>query len=421
MPHSVQIVAQSKGWSTPELVYRALLYCILVLLPFYRVLNLDVGVAAISVVDALIILGGLYVVGDFLLGRGIVLPDSRIALLGVAVFLAAILLSMVAAEHRGTSMVFLLSIVLKVILLYIAYRVTRDSNDVRGLIKCYLAGASVMGAVAIFQQLRNWQTSDAALSASGAFDARNEFTFYLAPGVALALVLVVYRRTRLIAGLTFGLMLAALVISRGRAGTLLALMGACAFIVLFFSRPGRRWVGLLLCGGLIFVVIGLWWAMDEEGNWLRDRYSTSFQSEIEDERGSTYVRFLVLDGVWRAWQENIWLGMGAGNFKIRSGEFVQLPFVDEIQPHNTYLGIMAELGILGVVGFLLILLPALWRVFSSRVNAPREVRIGVGLAYGIALAHLLTFDGAVRYPLWILAGMCYGLIHRGPAKKFTLQ
>jgi O-antigen ligase len=88
-----------------------------------------------------------------------------------------------------------------------------------------------------------------------------------------------------------------------------------------------------------------------------------------------------------------------------------MPYIDHVQPHNTYLGALAEIGILGLTGLLAILLPILWRVvsFDTRQRVPDAV-LGIGVAYAVVLAHLITFDGIARYPLWIFAGMCYGIV-----------
>jgi O-antigen ligase len=171
---------------------------------------------------------------------------------------------------------------------------------------------------------------------------------------------------------------------------------------------------LLATGALV------WWLTTGEAEWIRERYSVSFQAELEEERGSTFIRLIILEGVWRAWLENMWFGIGGGNFLRRSAEFVQLPLVEAIQPHNTYLGLMAELGLLGLAGILLILLPPIFRI-SRTSSFPMDLRIGIGVAYSVALAHLITFDGLARYGLWILLGFCSAVVHRGPIRKLALH
>jgi O-antigen ligase len=397
-----------------DLFYRYLAYTLLLLLPVYRSLNVPVGPVGVSVVDLIIALGGLCIVAELLLTRGIPAFDNRIALLGIGLFFFAIVVSGLQAKYRAPVTVFLASLILKMILLYIIFRVTSELDDMGALLTCYLLAAGAMGAVAFVQQFDAFRTSDPR-SVAGTLDARNELTFYLAPAAVLAVSLVTAGRRRAMALGLFVVIVVALVLSRGRAGTFLAFAGVVTYGALVSVRATKRYVATAMLMAFVFTALLGWWITSDSAEWLRHRYLDSFLLEIEEERGSTYARFLILQGLWEAWQESIWFGIGPNNFKERSANYVYLSYGDEVQPHNSYMGTLAELGLVGLFGLLLMLLPALKAPFSNHYKHPREIVLGVSIAYLVVLAHLMTFDAVARYPLWIFAGMCYALV----AKRST--
>ena len=396
-----------------DLVYRRLVYGVVLLLPIYRYLDVPVGAAKISAVDMLIAFGGLCLAFEVLLGQGAPIVRHRLALAGIVLFFFTVVVSTLGARYRGQAVLFFASLSLKLVLLYMVFRATREVGQVFTVMKCYVVVAAIIAVIAIFQQLYGRDAAEDALSVAGTFEARNELTFYLAPALVLSLALIVAdSRVRVAAILAFALLTLALVLSRGRAGTLLSLAGVLSFLALM-PNTRRKWKRVAAILGLLLLGTLAWWLAADSASWISQRYSVSVLSELEEERGSIYARLLILEGVWKAWQQGIWFGIGPANFRPRSAEFVEFLQADEVQPHNTYLGALAELGVLGLIGFLLISIPALRAIVLSEISKQHKMlTLGVGIAYAVVLAHLATFDGIARYPLWIFMGMCYGLTSR---------
>jgi O-antigen ligase len=400
--------------------YRYLTYALLVLLPTYRWLNLPLGAVGLSVIDVMILIGGLCLIAELLLTRGLPLINNRNAALGIAIFLGAALISGLQAQYRGLATVFLASLVLKMILFYMVFRVTTELSDLRPLLMCYVVAAGAMGVVVLFQQFDASRLSSDPLSAAGTLDARNELTFYLAPAAVLSVSLAVGARNRAVALALFAVVAAALVLSRGRAGTFFALAGVLTYLALVARRAGKRRLAVATIIGLLFTSLLAWWITTDSASSIRYRYMDSFLVEVDEERGSTYARLLILEGLWQAWQENFWFGIGANNFKEKSTLYVDF-YGTEVQPHNSYMGTLAELGLVGFIGLLLALLPALKTALSRTYKHPLEITLGVGVAYAVVLAHLMTFDAIARYPLWIFAGICYGIAKERSVRVISLS
>jgi O-antigen ligase len=124
---------------------------------------------------------------------------------------------------------------------------------------------------------------------------------------------------------------------------------------------------------------------------------------------------------WRMVQAHPLLGVGAGNFPVSSIHYLLRPgalsftayIVDTPKvPHNIYLEVLAELGVVGLVGFLAVLVISLVCTGrAARRFAAASDRAGELLARGLMLAllALLTsqFFGSELYlkQLWLLLAM----------------
>jgi O-antigen ligase len=109
----------------------------------------------------------------------------------------------------------------------------------------------------------------------------------------------------------------------------------------------------------------------------------------------------------RMWRTDPWIGVGIGRFYERSGEFVRDPYVKNLygreNAHNNFLQVLAELGVIGLTAFGLLL----WRA-SPAVGDVDALSLGIlaFLATCLAGHPLLLFS--VALPFWILVGAAAG-------------
>ena len=106
----------------------------------------------------------------------------------------------------------------------------------------------------------------------------------------------------------------------------------------------------------------------------------------------------------KLWETDPWIGVGAGTFYDRSAEFITDPLVKNLygreNAHNNFLQILAELGLLGLFSFGLVLWSA-----SPRARDIDPVSAGLGAFLLTCLAGHPLLLRTVAVPFWILVGV----------------
>jgi O-antigen ligase len=122
------------------------------------------------------------------------------------------------------------------------------------------------------------------------------------------------------------------------------------------------------------------------------------------------VEFSVLPDHWL-------FGIGLGNFPETfasfdpaSGRYADC-FNFEVEPHNTYLGLWIEMGILGLISSLLLFIYPLYRLYqklNSKVGHRHLLLFLTLLTYAIMG---LSTDVEDFRPLWVIIGLSFGLLY----------
>lgn len=198
--------------------------------------------------------------------------------------------------------------------------------------------------------------------------------------------------------------------------TLSALLMA-AGVMVTFSRGG--FLGLAAAVGVLFLKRSIWIGSGERrisrigaaaviacallifmpGGYV-NRVSTIFRQDL-DETGSAQERRLVLGVAARLAVRRAVIGVGMGNFHIYSYQ--------EKVAHNSYLEIAAELGILGLAAYLVIILAplrALWRIekacqIASGPRAREMLVLSVALQAAFVSYMICSVFASIQY-LWYL-------------------
>ncbi len=176
----------------------------------------------------------------------------------------------------------------------------------------------------------------------------------------------------------------------GSRGALLASLAALLFIPLASRRlPARHKAAGLLIGMLAIAAAGI---LAPDTVWKR-----LSGIGVEMRHGSWSSRLMVWRGGWELFHGHPFLGVGAGSFHVGVQRTLQLPYV----AHNTFLSVLVETGVVGLMLFLLILLSL---VLAALPLPPLE--------RGLPLALLLTWAVGVsaltwenRKPTWFLFGL----------------
>ena len=398
---------------------------LLLTLPFYRALTVPLGPVHLSIADGLTMLAGLYLGSAFCMGRELAWPGRGFSI-ALGLFLFGVCGSIVDAHTRSRSIHFMASIGLDLVLLVTVYQCVRTAHGLRIFTRCYVAAATLVAAIAILQTVALF-TGGVLGSAAGTLAARNEMVFLLLPGFAMALASTFQRGPRrVVYGLAAFTILTAIVLSRGRAGTAFCLLLLAWVPVLVLRTRSFRllealllWGCLLLAGVVFFTGTGI-------GGELLGRYTTSLQLELQDQRGSAWTRYEVLRGTWNAFESSPVFGIGAENFKLSSGQYVDSGVqagVDDpgsIPPHSTYLGTLAETGLVGFVGLLGLVIAGLGSLRCIRHSGTEERNLvaGAAAAFTSLAAFLLVFDASARPVTWMFLGLALAVREVAPSPRF---
>lgn len=334
---------------------------------------------------------------------------SHAGFLGVLfLFLAWVLLSVSWAEDPGVAFESLTRFVPNALLFLIVFAGVRDRDQLLWVIGSLVVGAFLSAAYGVISP----QPPDPSGRLSGPAGNANDTAAALVAGGGMAAAMSLALRgnpiLRLASAIVVPLCVFAVFLTLSRGG-LIALGVSLLTAVVMAGRRRAAALTLAVCGLLAAVL-----------------YFGVFASDAARERvtaldGGTGRNDIWTVG-WRMVEENSLKGVGAGNFPVASihyliepGAIVRDDFIID-QPkvaHNTYLDILAELGVIGLGLFLAIIGFSLWCAlraigFAERAG-DRQVEV-IARAMIVVLAGLLAADffGSRQYSkqLWLLLALC---------------
>lgn len=276
--------------------------------------------------------------------------------------------------------------------------------------------------------------------AYGTFEQPNPFagfmnlTAFLALGIAGALLVDGWRAWRgglwqrwfswrwvWLAGLVAGVAVTAslaLVMSWSRGGWL-GFAAATAVLVLFW--PHKRWhgVGLLLLGGGLFLLglqLGLVPASITERLTSFSQYVTFADVrgvDINDANYSVLERLAHWQAAFAMAQDQLWLGVGFGNYEPAYASYRLLNWPDALgHAHNYYINLLAEVGVLGLSGYLVLWTAVFWQTISllSKLKGwHRGCAVGLLATWTTLTVHHL-FDKLYVNNIYIHLGVLFALL-----------
>lgn len=203
-------------------------------------------------------------------------------------------------------------------------------------------------------------------------------------------------------------------------GAWLGLAGAFAVMMLALPRNTRR--GILVLG-IGFAIVGLLWFIGALPTSFVERLNSSTQEffAFEDVRGVdiTPDNFAVAERLAH-WQAAVnmatahpFLGVGFGNYEAAYPSYRLLNWFEPLgHAHNYYLNILAEVGILGLLGYGKVWLSIIWVTWQGR-NHPddlsRFIVIGL-LGSWVYLSIHSFFDNLYVNNIFLHLGLMLGIL-----------
>ena len=355
-------------------------------------------------------------------GRGLLDEQPGVALLIVA-FLAWATITSAWALSPGAAFASVSRYALNAVLFLIAAGVLRTRRDLGWVVAAFVAGAAISVAYGIAVPPAAGATD--VQRASGTVGDPNEFAAVLVAALPLAIALAAGRdwspALRALGAAAAGLSVAGILLSVSRGG----LVALIAMAVAGLCLAGRWRAKLLLIVPLVFLAsVGYLLA------------TPAALQRVTSSNGGTGRTDLWLVG-WRMVEARPVLGVGAGNFQQASIHYLLRPGLlnrsdliastDKVA-HNTYLTVLAELGLIGALMFFaLIVLALACGVRAARLFARRRDDTMEMLTRGwlIGMVGTLTADvflsAEFSKQLWLLLalGPAFLAVARGSPGRTT--
>jgi len=319
------------------------------------------------------------------------------------------------------------------------------------LMAALLLGGMLQGLLGIYQFLYRvgppgFMLFGRYMRAAGTFGQPNPYGGYMGLLVPVAYALVFTRRRGLVSSARRGdwaplllwvlalaalpVMSAALIMSWSR-GALLGLVGGLALVIL--ALGWRVWLPLSLAlallllagsGPLPILPSGFVGRALEVTDYLGTQDLATV--EINDGNFAVIERLAHWRAAWLMFERQPWLGVGAGQYADEYPAVALPRWQDPLgHAHNYILHVMAEGGLLGLAGYLLLSVAsfaALWRAARTPASPGRDAwSRTVGLAalgmWGHLMAHNL-FDNLYVHGMYLLVAMMLGLaVAHSPANR----
>jgi len=216
------------------------------------------------------------------------------------------------------------------------------------------------------------------------------------------------RWERVCGGASLALLLMAVLATASRAGFILLAL-VCFFSLWAWAKSVRTvvWVTLVL-GAIGAVVV---WVRPGPLEAPLERLETLSEVDLEhiDPESSLYSRVQAQKGALRAWVKHPFVGIGFGNFKYGEGA----GWAGDIGAHNSYLQLMAEMGLVGLAVFV----GVLWYMYKGYGGAWRRSYGLVVVTFVLASMTLHTIMAWILLFLFAALAGCAEALEEGDSGK----
>lgn len=311
------------------------------------------------------------------------------------------------------------------LLFFMTVNLVRSSRDAAALLGPVLAGAALMTVWAVYQFIvppqidESWvdpATSGQLVRSFASLGNPNYLAEYMALYLPLGIALwLQHPRRRLIMALPVLGMALSLALTYSRGGYLALIIALGVFMLMRF----RRWLVPLILLGIAGVAFAPQSVLNRFETGLVDlgRMVTALTSgsQIELADTSNTYRVNLWIGVLHMLQQYWAVGAGLGaEASVMVYQEFMLAGVRAAHSHNTYLQVLVEMGVLGLVAVLWTLLVIIRRTFVVGVN-PRSALLVAAVPAALAgmlfhgMVEHIWYNPKLLFAFWAVAGLGMGL------------
>jgi len=361
-----------------------------------------------DVLEVLVLLTiALYVAGK--LGRW---PSWRPVRTGIEVPTAVLLFAgliaiAVSTDHFGALGFYRAYFIEPVILFYVAVDLLRTVGNFRTVLLGFAIGTTIfsilnLGAWVI--ALRNHVDINLGNAPEALYTSPNSVAVFLEPAVAIAAGFVLYsndRRDRNVALVFLVFLLASMIATLSRAGMLT--LAVLVIVVVITMRSTR--LKLAIFGGALITAIAI--------------FQIPFVSKRLYRQFDPSYPYNTFEGRLQIWSDTLKMlrarpifGSGLRAYQTVMQAYVSPGHKPELYPHNLFLAMWAELGLLGLIAFVVLLAMLLWRGWTSYARASgfaRPLLWGTSAAFIAVAVHGMFdtpyYNNDISIEFWFVAAL----------------
>ena len=340
--------------------------------------------------------------------RQAVRPKLQWAVPGIA-YLSAAAVSLVAAQSVALGWNELMLIAQSILLFVYVSSTVRSVVELRWITRVLILAMVFQAALMILQYftglnfhyagLQSSERIEEATRTSGTIGSPNTAASFLAPCIAVAVALLVARRvtSRSLPALGVGVGSLALVFTYSRGGWLACAI-AVAFVVTVLGLRHQLTSRILIVGAILFVV-GL-------------SLGQQIQARLESKAGGASARVALAEVSFDVIRDHPLLGVGSNNYVSVLGDYASLDIYSYV-PHNKFLLVWAETGLVGLIAFVFFLLASLrrgWLALRASTTQLLPYVVALNAAFLALLVHMNfePFHGRPQVMLlFTVAGLLY--------------
>ncbi len=289
---------------------------------------------------------------------------------------------------------------------------TINKKDIKNIFKIFFWQIILLSLVAIYQKITGnfianpWWAAEATRRVTSVFAYPNALALYLAPLTIILmgylvysikyLVLSINKKTilLLVYSLLFIISLSVIYFTKSK-GALIALVGGIIFYIVFYKGMRKYFLSILL---ILILLVGYGWQTGKID--LKGKATVLGGDSIS-------VRLDMWQETWQMLKTRPMLGAGLANYQTVIKPYHQKDYIEiYLYPHNIFLNFWSELGLLGLVSFLLIL-GWFYRVGFKNVNKNDSIILMASMS--VILIHGLVdvpyFKNDLSLLWWLIIGM----------------
>jgi len=322
--------------------------------------------------------------------------------------IAGLIAIVVSPDHVGAIGFYRAYFIEPIVLFYVAVDLLRKPDDFRTVLLGFAIGTTafaIMNLGAWVIALANHKDIDLGNAPEALYTSPNSVAIFLEPAVAIAAGFALYsedRRDRIASLICLPFLLASMIATLSRAGLLtLAVLGLVAVITM-----RRRRLKLALLGTGVVAGIAV--------------LQVPFVSKRLYRQFDPSYPYNTFEGRLQIWSDTLHMlrdhpifGAGLRAYAIVMKPYVTTPkHIAELYPHNIFLAMWVELGLLGLAAFVVLLGTLLWRgwsAFATAAGLARPLLWGTSASFVAIAVHGMFdtpyFNNDLSVEFWILAAL----------------